>query len=92
MHSDIVLVKLKPGQSIHLEIYACKGTAVTHAKFSPVCPASYRMHPQVCGEGRGCEQSGPRCAQVGRTEGGVHGGTDTLGPGLASGEGGLRRA
>eukprot|EP00993_Chasmostoma_nieuportense_P002840 NODE_3603_length_937_cov_26.576543_g3451_i0.p1 GENE.NODE_3603_length_937_cov_26.576543_g3451_i0~~NODE_3603_length_937_cov_26.576543_g3451_i0.p1 ORF type:complete len:300 (-),score=100.78 NODE_3603_length_937_cov_26.576543_g3451_i0:38-862(-) len=44
---DIMIAKLKPGQRIHAEMYACKGTGATHAKFSPACPVSYRMHPKV---------------------------------------------
>jgi DNA-directed RNA polymerases I and III subunit RPAC1 len=33
---DIVLVKLRPGQSLEMEMHAVKGVGKDHAKFSPV--------------------------------------------------------
>jgi DNA-directed RNA polymerases I and III subunit RPAC1 len=33
---DIVLAKLRPGQSIKMELHAIKGVGKDHAKFSPV--------------------------------------------------------
>ena len=47
VHDDIVLAKLKPGQSIVLEAHAVKGEGHDHAKFSPVATASYRLMPHV---------------------------------------------
>jgi DNA-directed RNA polymerases I and III subunit RPAC1 len=35
-NSDIVLAKLRPGQSIKMELHAIKGVGKDHAKFSPV--------------------------------------------------------
>eukprot|EP00668_Euglena_longa_P040801 GGOE01053709.1.p2 GENE.GGOE01053709.1~~GGOE01053709.1.p2 ORF type:complete len:255 (-),score=88.12 GGOE01053709.1:206-970(-) len=69
VQDDIVLVKIKPGQRILAEIYCCKGTAVTHAKYSPTCPASYRMHPRVelCGpRGEPTAITGPEAEKVKR--------------------------
>lgn len=42
---DIVLVKLRPGQEVHMELHAVKGVAKDHAKFSPV--GLLDSHPQV---------------------------------------------
>jgi DNA-directed RNA polymerase I and III subunit RPAC1 len=47
VHDDIMLAKLKPGQTISVELFACKGTGAVHAKFSPVSPVAYRMFPKV---------------------------------------------
>ncbi|KAK0550289.1 DNA-directed RNA polymerase core subunit rpc40 [Tilletia horrida] len=44
---DILLAKLRPGQAINLELHCEKGIGKDHAKFSPVCPASYRLLPQI---------------------------------------------
>ncbi|KAI0315367.1 DNA-directed RNA polymerase [Amylostereum chailletii] len=44
---DIVLVKLRPGQEINMEMHALKGVAKDHAKFSAVATASYRILPQI---------------------------------------------
>ncbi|XP_010430071.1 PREDICTED: DNA-directed RNA polymerases I and III subunit RPAC1-like [Camelina sativa] len=45
---DILIAKLAPGQEIELEAHAVKGIGKTHAKWSPVATAWYRMHPKVC--------------------------------------------
>ncbi|XP_054819315.1 uncharacterized protein LOC129318519 [Prosopis cineraria] len=45
--SDIILAKLGPGQEIELEAHAVKGIGKTHAKWSPVATAWYRMLPEV---------------------------------------------
>ncbi|EOA16690.1 hypothetical protein CARUB_v10004883mg [Capsella rubella] len=44
---DILLAKLGPGQEIELEAHAVKGIGKTHAKWSPVATAWYRMLPEV---------------------------------------------
>ncbi|MED6192672.1 hypothetical protein PIB30_012273 [Stylosanthes scabra] len=46
-YSDIILAKLGPGQEIELEAHAVKGIGRTHAKWSPVATAWYRMLPEV---------------------------------------------
>lgn len=47
MHGDILLTKLAPGQAVDLFMIAHKGIGKDHAKFSPVCTASYRMLPSI---------------------------------------------
>ncbi|KAL7557302.1 hypothetical protein ACA910_016262 [Epithemia clementina (nom. ined.)] len=47
IYPDILLAKLRPGQSIELEAHARKGIGKDHAKYSPVCTASYRLMPHV---------------------------------------------
>ena len=47
IHDDILLAKLRPGQSIELEAHARRGVGKDHAKYSPVCTASYRLMPHV---------------------------------------------
>lgn len=44
---DIVIAKLRPGQEIEAELHVQKGVGHTHAKFSPVCTAAYRLHPEI---------------------------------------------
>lgn len=44
---DILIAKLRPGQSIHLQMHCCKGKGGDHAKFSPVATASYRLLPAI---------------------------------------------
>ncbi|TFY79125.1 hypothetical protein EWM64_g4886 [Hericium alpestre] len=44
---NIVLMKLRPGQEIEMEMHAIKGVGKDHAKFSPVATASYRLLPHV---------------------------------------------
>ncbi|XP_059666757.1 uncharacterized protein LOC132312408 [Cornus florida] len=46
-HPDIIVAKLGPGQGIELEAHAVKGMGKTHAKWSPVATAWYRMLPEV---------------------------------------------
>lgn len=46
-HPDIIIAKLGPGQEIELEAHAVKGMGKTHAKWSPVATAWYRMLPEV---------------------------------------------
>lgn len=47
VHDDILIAKLRPGQHIKLEAWCEKGTGKTHAKWSPVATASYRLLPEV---------------------------------------------
>lgn len=44
---DILLAKLGPGQEIEAELYCEKGVGKTHAKWSPVCTAAYKLLPIV---------------------------------------------
>ncbi|KAG8386006.1 hypothetical protein BUALT_Bualt03G0104100 [Buddleja alternifolia] len=46
-HDDIIIAKLGAGQEIELEAHAVKGMGKTHAKWSPVATAWYRMLPEV---------------------------------------------
>ncbi|XAR56809.1 DNA-directed RNA polymerase [Bertholletia excelsa] len=46
-HPDIIIDKLGPGQEIELEAHAVKGMGKTHAKWSPVATAWYRMLPEI---------------------------------------------
>ncbi|KAL8462188.1 hypothetical protein ACS0TY_033307 [Phlomoides rotata] len=46
-YDDITLARLGPGQAIELEAHAVKGMGKTHAKWSPVATAWYRMLPEV---------------------------------------------
>lgn len=47
VHEDILLAKMRPGQSIELEAHCTKGTGAEHAKWSPVATAWYRLHSRV---------------------------------------------
>eukprot|EP00808_Paulinella_micropora_P028135 g27891.t1 len=47
VHHDIILTKLRPGQVIEAELHVIKGVGKEHAKWSPVCTATYRMAPIV---------------------------------------------
>jgi len=44
---DILITKLRPGQSIDLNVYCEKGIGKTHAKWSPVSTAFYRLLPEI---------------------------------------------
>lgn len=44
---DIIITKLKPGQEIEIEIICVKGIGKTHAKWSPVSTAFYRLLPHI---------------------------------------------
>lgn len=44
---DILLAKLRPGQEISLRVHCILGVGADHAKFSPVCTASYRLMPHI---------------------------------------------
>ena len=47
VYEDILLAKLRPGQEIEMECICEKGIAKTHSKWNPVCPAHYRMLPDI---------------------------------------------
>jgi len=47
VNPDILVAKLRPGQAIDLEMHMHKGVGSDHAKFSPVCTASYRLLPTI---------------------------------------------
>eukprot|EP01089_Gocevia_fonbrunei_P023461 TRINITY_DN9920_c0_g1_i1.p1 TRINITY_DN9920_c0_g1~~TRINITY_DN9920_c0_g1_i1.p1 ORF type:complete len:342 (-),score=64.64 TRINITY_DN9920_c0_g1_i1:23-1048(-) len=47
IHDDILIAKLRPGQEINIEAHCEKGTGQEHAKWSPVCTASYRLMPDI---------------------------------------------
>jgi DNA-directed RNA polymerases I and III subunit RPAC1 len=47
IHQDILIAKLRPGQSIELEAHCRRGIGKDHAKFSPVATASYRLMPKI---------------------------------------------
>lgn len=44
---DILIAKMRPGQEIEMELVCEKGEGKTHAKWSPVCTAYYRMTPDI---------------------------------------------
>eukprot|EP00897_Mesotaenium_endlicherianum_P009699 jgi/Mesen1/8758/ME000524S08055 len=44
---DIVLSRMRAGQEIELEAHAVKGLGKTHAKWSPVATARYKMLPEA---------------------------------------------
>eukprot|EP00386_Alphamonas_edax_P016032 GDKI01049012.1.p1 GENE.GDKI01049012.1~~GDKI01049012.1.p1 ORF type:complete len:392 (+),score=109.76 GDKI01049012.1:119-1177(+) len=44
---NILITKLKPGQEVHCELFCEKGIGRVHAKWSPVCTASYRLKPVI---------------------------------------------
>ena len=43
VYNDILINKLRPGQEIDIECICVKGIGRTHAKWSPVCTAYYRL-------------------------------------------------
>ena len=47
VHNDILITKLRPGQEIEVELVCVKGIGKTHAKWSPVCTAYYRLLPDI---------------------------------------------
>ena len=42
-----MIAKLRPGQEIEMELICEKGIGKTHAKWSPVCTAFYRLMPDI---------------------------------------------
>ncbi|KAL9650289.1 hypothetical protein ABK040_014943 [Willaertia magna] len=47
VYDDILLAKLNPGQSIHIQCYCVKGVGRAHAKWQPVATATYRLRPEI---------------------------------------------
>ena len=47
LYDDILIAKMRPGQIIDMEMHAVKGMGKTHAKFSPVATAAYRLLPTI---------------------------------------------
>ena len=47
VHPDILIAKLRPGQEIECELFCLRGAGKIHAKWSPVCTASYRLMPNI---------------------------------------------
>mmetsp|Transcript_17733 Transcript_17733/g.26562 ORF Transcript_17733/g.26562 Transcript_17733/m.26562 type:complete len:348 (+) Transcript_17733:3-1046(+) len=47
VHDDIIISHLRPGQIIEAELLAEKGIGADHAKWSPVCTATYRLLPEI---------------------------------------------
>ncbi|ADM10911.1 RNA polymerase I and III subunit AC40 [Encephalitozoon intestinalis ATCC 50506] len=45
--SRVLMFKLAHGQKISAEVVCTKNTGKTHAKWSPVCPATYRLLPLI---------------------------------------------
>jgi DNA-directed RNA polymerase I and III subunit RPAC1 len=47
VHERILVVKLREEQEVVMEVYAEKGIGRTHAKWSPVSTAYYRLAPEI---------------------------------------------
>lgn len=47
VHDDILIAKLRPGQTIKLECHCIKGVGEEHAKWSPVATTWYKLYPEV---------------------------------------------
>ena len=47
VYEDILIAKLRPGQEIEMELFCEKGIGKTHAKWSPVSTAFYRLVPHI---------------------------------------------
>jgi DNA-directed RNA polymerase I and III subunit RPAC1 len=47
VHDDILIAKLRPGQTIQLECHCVKGVGEEHAKWSPVATTWYKLYPEV---------------------------------------------
>lgn len=47
VNPDILIAKLRPNQTINLDMHMHKGIGADHAKFSPVATASYRLMPTI---------------------------------------------
>ncbi|KAK2953109.1 putative DNA-directed RNA polymerases I and III subunit RPAC1 [Blattamonas nauphoetae] len=47
VHDMILLLQMRPNQVVSMDMHAVKGIGKTHAKFSPVATASYRLLPEI---------------------------------------------
>eukprot|EP00045_Choanoeca_perplexa_P003184 m.29005 g.29005 ORF g.29005 m.29005 type:complete len:347 (+) comp11912_c0_seq1:126-1166(+) len=47
VHDDIVIMKLRPGQAVEMQLHCEKGIGKVHSKWSPVATASYRLMPDI---------------------------------------------
>ncbi|EAR92630.3 DNA-directed RNA polymerase I and III subunit RPAC1 (macronuclear) [Tetrahymena thermophila SB210] len=47
VHDNIIVAKLRENQEIICEVICQKGIGKTHAKWSPVCTAYYRLMPEI---------------------------------------------
>lgn len=47
LHEDILIAKMRPGQEMEMDLIIEKGIGKTHAKWSPVCTAYYRLLPDI---------------------------------------------
>ncbi|ETO10928.1 DNA-directed RNA polymerase, partial [Reticulomyxa filosa] len=47
VHDDIIVAKLRPGQTIECWMKAKRGVGKTHSKWSPVGTAFYRLLPEI---------------------------------------------
>jgi len=47
LHEKILLMKLRENQEVEFEIYCSKNTGRTHAKWSPVATAFYKLKPLI---------------------------------------------
>jgi DNA-directed RNA polymerases I and III subunit RPAC1 len=47
LFDDILIAKMRPGQEIEMELICEKGYGKTHAKWSPVSTAYYRLVPDI---------------------------------------------
>ncbi len=47
VYEDILLSKMRPGQEMEMELMCEKGVGKTHAKWSPVSTAYYRLLPEI---------------------------------------------
>lgn len=54
---DILIAKMRPGQEIEMDLICEKGIGKTHAKWSPVCTAFYRLLPEISVNGVTGEQA-----------------------------------
>lgn len=44
---NVLITRLAPKQEIEVEMFCSKGVGKEHAKWSPVCPATYRLMPDI---------------------------------------------
>eukprot|EP00123_Amoebidium_parasiticum_P010985 comp20445_c0_seq1/m.25996 comp20445_c0_seq1/g.25996 ORF comp20445_c0_seq1/g.25996 comp20445_c0_seq1/m.25996 type:complete len:354 (-) comp20445_c0_seq1:437-1498(-) len=47
VYDDILIMKLRPGQEMDIEMHCEKGIGKTHAKWSPVGTCAYRLLPEI---------------------------------------------